>query len=96
MATHSRILAWEIPWTKELGRLQCMESQRVGHDCETEHLKSPDGITQVLASDKFTLLACISLKLVRFQCCNKMNSLVLLVQDDILELEVWSMLLCHS
>ena len=32
MATHSRILAWEIPWTKEPGRLQSRGSQRVGHD----------------------------------------------------------------
>ena len=26
MTTHSSILAWEIPWTEELGRLQSMES----------------------------------------------------------------------
>ena len=32
MATHSRILAWEIPWTEELGWLQSLRSQRVGHD----------------------------------------------------------------
>ena len=32
MATHSSILAWEIPWTVEPGGLQFMESQRVGHD----------------------------------------------------------------
>ena len=32
MATHSSILAWKIPWTEEPGRLQFMESQRVGHD----------------------------------------------------------------
>ena len=32
MATHSSILAWEIPWTEELGGLQSMESQRVGHN----------------------------------------------------------------
>ena len=32
MATHSNILAWRIPWTKELGRLQFMGLQRVGHD----------------------------------------------------------------
>ena len=32
MATHSSILAWRIPWTKEPGGLQSMESQRVGHD----------------------------------------------------------------
>ena len=32
MATHSSTLAWEIPWTKEPGRLQSMGSQRVGHN----------------------------------------------------------------
>ena len=32
MATHSSILAWRIPWTKEPGRLQSMGSHRVGHD----------------------------------------------------------------
>ena len=32
MATHSSILAWRIPWTEEPGRLESMESQRVGHD----------------------------------------------------------------
>ena len=31
MATHSRTLAWEIPWTEEPGMLQSMRSQRVGH-----------------------------------------------------------------
>ena len=35
MATHSSILAWRIPWTEELGGLQSMGSQRVGHDCVT-------------------------------------------------------------
>ena len=28
MATHSSILAWEIPWTEEPGRPQPMESQK--------------------------------------------------------------------
>ena len=32
LATHSSILAWTIPWTKEPGGLQPMGSQRVGHD----------------------------------------------------------------
>ena len=27
MATHSCVLAWKIPWTEELGRLQSMGSQ---------------------------------------------------------------------
>ena len=29
MATHSSILAWEVPWTQEPGRLQSMGSQRI-------------------------------------------------------------------
>ena len=32
MATHSHVLAWEIPWTEEPGRLQFMGPQRIGHD----------------------------------------------------------------
>ena len=32
MAPHSSTLAWKIPWTEELGRLQSMGSCRVGHD----------------------------------------------------------------
>jgi len=28
MATHSSILAWEIPWAEEPGGLQSMESQK--------------------------------------------------------------------
>ena len=27
MATHSTLLAWKIPWTEELGKLQFMGSQ---------------------------------------------------------------------
>ena len=32
MATHFSVLAWEIPWSEEPGRLQLMELQRVGHN----------------------------------------------------------------
>ena len=32
MATHSRTLAWKIPWAEEPGRLQSMGLQRVGHN----------------------------------------------------------------
>ena len=32
VATHSRILAWRIPWTEEPGGLQAIGLQRVGHD----------------------------------------------------------------
>ena len=31
-ATHSSILAWEIPWAEEPGGLQSMKLQRVGHN----------------------------------------------------------------
>jgi len=37
MATHSSILDWRIPWTKEPGELQSMGSQRVGHDLTAGH-----------------------------------------------------------
>ena len=33
MAAHSRILAWEIPWTEEPGGLQSVGLKRVGHNC---------------------------------------------------------------
>ena len=29
---HSSVLTWRIPWTEELGGLQSMGSQRVGHN----------------------------------------------------------------
>ena len=32
MATHSSILAWEIPWTEKTGGLQSMGSQKVRHN----------------------------------------------------------------
>ena len=36
VATHSSILAWEIPWTEDPGRPQSIGLQRVGHDGATE------------------------------------------------------------
>ena len=43
MATHSSILAWEIPWTKEPSGLQSMGSQRARHDlvAQQHHLLYP-------------------------------------------------------
>ena len=37
MATHSCILAWRHPWTKEPGGLQSMRSQRVGYEHTHTH-----------------------------------------------------------
>ena len=36
IATHSSILAWEIPWTQKPDGLQSMGSQRVGRELETK------------------------------------------------------------
>ena len=36
MATHSSVLAWEIPRTEEPRGLQSMGSQRVGHNLATQ------------------------------------------------------------
>ena len=36
MATHSSILAWEIPWVEEPGDLQSIRLQRVRHDLATK------------------------------------------------------------
>ena len=36
MTSHSSILAWKIPWTKEPGGLQSMRSQRFGHELATK------------------------------------------------------------
>ena len=38
MATHFSIIAWNIPWTEDPGRLQSMGSQRVGHNWTTNTL----------------------------------------------------------
>ena len=40
MATHSSILAWEMPWGEEPGRLQPTGLERVRHDLATEHTHS--------------------------------------------------------
>ena len=32
MVIHASILAWEISWTEEPGRLQSIGSQRIRHD----------------------------------------------------------------
>ena len=59
MATHSRFLAWRIPWTEEPGGLQSTGSQGVGQDWATEHTAfrtqsgtwyAPSGIQRLLLS----------------------------------------------
>ena len=40
MTTYCSILAWEIPWTEEAGRLQSLGSQRVGHNLAIKTTKT--------------------------------------------------------
>ena len=50
-ATHSNILAWEIPWTEEPGRLQSMGRKRAGHNLATKQqqpLGMPERSCEVL------------------------------------------------
>ena len=47
MATHSIIVAWEIPWTEESGRLQSKKgSQRIKHELATKQQDLGYKITQ--------------------------------------------------
>ena len=51
-ASHTSVLAWDIPWTEELGGLQSMGLQRVGHDLAT---KQPPPANFALANSLWTL-----------------------------------------
>ena len=50
MATHSSILAWEIPRTEKPGGLQPMGSQRVGHNLATKKQPSCHWVTVEMIS----------------------------------------------
>ena len=58
MTTQSSIVAWEIRWTEEPGRLQFMGSQRVGHDLATKQQQNKIQIE--LKTDRSELLYCKS------------------------------------
>ena len=55
MATHFSMLAWEIPWTEEPGRLQSMGLQRVGHDSVRTHTHTPHDEVCMHDQTKFRL-----------------------------------------
>ena len=48
MATHSGILAWEMSWTEEHGRLQFMGLQRVGHNSPYRITTTTNDVVSVL------------------------------------------------
>ena len=43
-ATHSDILAWEMPWTEKPSRLQYMGWRRVGYDLGTKQHHLPKSV----------------------------------------------------
>ena len=50
MATHSSILAWEIPWTEESGGLQSTGSQSVGFNLATKQQFEEEGCYEHLSN----------------------------------------------
>ena len=57
MATHSSILAWEILWTEESGRLQSKGLQRVRHNRVIEQILGIEvGIVHAEDKQNITLL----------------------------------------
>ena len=49
MATHTSILAWEIPWTEEPGRLESMGSQRIRHYLVTKQQQKKQSIKKLFS-----------------------------------------------
>ena len=53
MATHSSILAWEISWTEELGRLQSMGSQKSRTQL-SEHVSASSSLDRALNVSEYS------------------------------------------
>ena len=81
MATHSSILAWRIPWTKEPGRLQSTGSQRVDM---TERLHTHTQFIDI----QFNSCAQLCLTLCH---CSSPGSFV----HGIFQVRVWNGTCCH-
>ena len=64
MATHSNILAWEIPRTEEPDGLQFMGSQRVRHDLVTEYT-----CTRACLGHRYAVLSQVSTSLLSCFLC---------------------------
>ena len=81
MATHSSILAWRIPWTKEPGGLQSMGSQTVRHNRVTKpkRILAASKATNTRTDWKKTFINHIFNKGFQFSCsshttlCNPMD-----------------------
>ena len=58
MATHSSILTWRMLGTEELGGLQSMVPQSVGHDWATEHASTGSPLGRMDSSVWFQVFRC--------------------------------------
>ena len=52
MAIHSSILAWDISWAEEPGRLHSMGLQRVGHNLVTKQQQQQTGLNHIFLTEK--------------------------------------------
>ena len=59
MATYSIILAWEIPWTDEPGRLQSVGWQRVRHDWACTHTRKFLLLTTAVKTRNTSVCVCV-------------------------------------
>jgi len=50
MATHTSILAWEIPWTEEPGGLESMGSKRIRHYLVTKQQQQKQSIKKLFSN----------------------------------------------
>ena len=50
MATHSSVLAWEIPWTEEPGGLQSLGSQKESEMAEQLNSNRSGGVGSIFCS----------------------------------------------
>ena len=86
MATHSSVLAWEIPWTEEPGGPQSTGSQRVGHDGAHAYAVGIGRLfsRKVVASPFLATGTGNSHFLASFQPCTWLTSVNLMDKKDIL------------
>ena len=79
MATHSSVLAWEIPWTEEPGELQFLGLQRVRHESATKTTASNTYLT-------FPLLMSVVTYTFSFPIWVIWHFLFFFLQDNLLEI----------
>ena len=82
-ATHSSTLAWKIPWTEELGRLQSIGSQRVGHNWVTSLSYSTNN------SINFHWIYTESIKIYFYQLCYEISVFLYPLETFLLSKEIW-------